>query len=110
LTEQYGANWSWRNSVFYSQLRGALDRSTLKNEMHLDPKQSDKSADFLSFEQFEALLDHVWVRSEDVDFPFAKRLKLKTAFFILSCISFNCLCGDCLLSKAGIYNSWRLHN
>jgi hypothetical protein len=92
LVELYGADWSWRNSTYYSQLRGALDRETIKNEMDLHPSKSDRSVDFLSEEQFFALIEEIWTLSEDRILPFYKRLTYKVWFFVLGVISFGCLC------------------
>jgi hypothetical protein len=91
LVEVYGADWSWRNSTYYSQLRGALDRETVKNEMGLSPSKVDRAVDFLSEEQFFALIDEIWSLSENRMLPFVKRLTYKLWFFALGVISFGCL-------------------
>ena len=47
LVDRYGADWSWRNSTYYSQMCGGLDRKTLDNEMGLSPFKTDRAVDFL---------------------------------------------------------------
>ena len=93
LIDHYGADWSWRNSTQYSQLRGALDRETVKNEMGLSPSKTDRAVDFMSEAQFFALLQELWNLSENGLLPFSTRLKYKLWYFILGVISFGCLRG-----------------
>jgi len=91
LIEFYGANWTWRNSIYYSNLRGAYDRVTTKNETNMSPSKADRSVGEMNFEQFRAMHEYVWGKSEDLTISFANRLKFKVYYLVLATISFGCL-------------------
>jgi hypothetical protein len=92
LTEQYG-DWTWTKSPFYAKTKAQLQEITVCNEIAVSPSKLDKSADYLTDEQFDALHEHTWKLGEDLNLPFSQRILHKQAYFIQGTALFECLRG-----------------
>jgi hypothetical protein len=106
LTEQYG-DWTWTKSPFYAKTKAQLQEITVCNEIAVSPSKLDKSADYLTDEQFDALHEHTWKLGEDLNLPFSQRILHKQAYFIQGTALFECLRGrdeiaNCLIQEFDI--------
>ena len=92
LTLVYG-DWTWTKSKFYTTTKAMLKKVTTEREVAVSPSKLDKSADYMTDEQFDALHEFTWNLSENPALPFSKQLAHKQAHFIQGLCKFECLRG-----------------
>ena len=103
LTHEYG-DWSWTKSGFYRTTKALLKKVTIDQEIAVSPSKLDKSSDYMTDKQFDAMHKMTWNLSKNPNIPFGKRLEHKQSHFIQGLGKFECLRGrdeiaNCLLKE-----------
>ena len=90
LTREYG-DWSWTKSKFYELTKTMLKKVTCQQELAVSPSKLNKSSDYMTDAQFDAVHEKTWELSENMQIPLAKRLSHKQSYFMQGCGKFECL-------------------